>query len=104
MNRSVDHDWCQVSGAQKLPADLGGAESLCATVGQALGTISPKPRAVEVNVVSSFLVSATVTLPDGRRLPAIKVGSSDHPLGRRAIQMLAKSIAAQVARQRSSVS
>lgn len=101
MNRLADNNWCQVSGARKLPADLGGADALCAAVGKAISAVSPKPGAIEVSVLSPYLISARVTLADGRHLPTIKVGSSDRPLGRRAIQMLADSIAAQIAGQQS---
>jgi hypothetical protein len=90
---------CQVVGAGELPADTGGADALCAAVEQALQAAAPKPAAIEVNVVSPYLLSATVMLADGRKLPAIKVGSSDRQLGARAVQMLADSIAAQVAAQ-----
>lgn len=99
MNQSADGTHCQVVGASQLPADTGGADAICAAVEQALQTASPKPAAVEVNVLSPHLLSATVMLADGRRLPAIKVGSSDRQLGARAIKMLADSIAAQVAAQ-----
>jgi hypothetical protein len=64
-----------------------------------LQAASPKPAAVEVGVVSPYLITATVMLADGHRLPAIKVASSDRPLGRTSIQMLADSVAAQVADQ-----
>ena len=101
MNRLADHPWCKVNDAQKLPADVGGAEAVCAAVAKAVGVRSPKPHAITLNIVSPYLISATVTMADGRRLPAIKVGRSDRKLGRRAIQMLADSIAAQVAGQQS---
>lgn len=101
MNRSADQGWCQVSGADKLPADLGGANSLCSAVAEAIGAHSLKPTAIALNILSPYLISATVTLADGRRLPAIKVGSSDRKLSRRAIQMLAGSIAAQLDGQQS---
>ena len=84
-----------------MPADTGGADAVCAAIERALQAVSPKPAAVEVRVVSPYLLSATVVLADGRRLPPVKVGSSDRPLGRRAVQMLAESIAAQVAGQSS---
>jgi hypothetical protein len=92
---------CQVVGGSHLPADTGGADALCAAVEQALQAAQPKPAAVEVNVVSPYLLSATVMLADGRKLPEIKVGSSDRQLGARTVRMLADSIAAQVAAQQS---
>jgi hypothetical protein len=99
MNQSAHGVRCQVVGASQLSADTGGADASCAAIDQSLQAASPKPAAVEVTIVSPSLVSATVMLADGRRLPAIKVASSDRPLGRGSIQMLADSIAAQVAGQ-----
>lgn len=99
MNRAAEQIWCRVSDVGKLPADLGGSDSLCAEIARALQPVAPKPAAVEVNVVSQYLASASVTLANGRKLPDIKVGNSDRPLNRRAIQMLAEGIAAQVAAQ-----
>lgn len=101
MSHSAEPSWCQVSGAQKLPAEAGGADALCAAVGQALAKVSSKPKTVELSVQSLYLISATVTMADGRRLPAVKVGSADRPLGPRAIRMLADGIAAQVAGKQS---
>lgn len=99
MNRSAGDDWCQVYGAHKLPAHLGGADALCAAAARAIGSVSPKPKAIEIEVVSSSLITATVIMADDRRLPVIKIASSDRPLGRKAIQMLTDSIAAQIAGQ-----
>ena len=99
MNSSVPASRCQVVGASQLPSETGGADAICASIEQALQTAATKPAAVEISVDSPYLLSATVLLADGHRLPAIKVGSSDRPLGRRAVHMLAESIAAQVAAQ-----
>jgi hypothetical protein len=100
MNRAAEQQWCQVSGAGKLPAELGGADGLCAEIARALQPVSPKPAAVAVTVASPYLASASVTLADGQKLETIKVGNSDRPLNRRAIQMLAEGIATQVAARR----
>jgi hypothetical protein len=100
MNKSAGElGHCRVIDGQKLPAELGGEQSLCTAIAQALRPGVANGAAIEVNVVSPYLLSATVTMADGRMLPAIKVGSSDRPLSRRAVQMLADSIAAQAAAQ-----
>jgi len=99
MNGSAHGPRCQVVGANILPPDAGGADAICAAIEQALQAASFKPAAVEVTVASPYLISATVLLADRRRLPVIKVGSSDRPLGRGSIKLLADSIAAQVAGQ-----
>lgn len=90
---------CRVIDGEKLPRELGGEQALCAAIAQALQPDVANGAAIEVSVISPYLLSATVTLADGRRLPAIKVGSSDRTLSRRAVQMLADSIAAQAATQ-----
>ena len=99
MGRSAGDNMCRVTGAQKLPAELGGADALCAAAARAIDSASQKPQAIEIKVVSPYLISATVILIDNRRLPVIKISSSDRPLGRKAIQMLTDSIAAQIASQ-----
>jgi hypothetical protein len=91
---------CQVINGEKLPAELGGEQTLCTAIVQALGPDVANDAAIEVSVISPYLLSATVIMADGRRLPAVKVGSSDRPLGSRAVHMLADSIAAQVAAQK----
>jgi hypothetical protein len=101
MNRPADNAPCRISGADKLSAELGGAEAWCAAIRQALAPVSPKPAAIDVQVLTPHLASATVTLADGSTLPAVKVGRSDRPLGRGSMQMLANSIAAQVAERNS---
>jgi hypothetical protein len=99
MNNPAPAARCQVVGAAQLPTETGGAHAICAAVELALQPVAPKPAAIEVNVLSPHLLSATVMLADGRRLPAIKAGRSDRPLGARTIKMLADGIAAQVAAQ-----
>jgi hypothetical protein len=99
MGRLADDEWCRVTGAQNLPAELGGADALCAAAARAIELASPKPKAIEIKVVSPYLIAATVILIDNKRLPVIKIASSDRPLGRKAMQMLTDSIAAQIASQ-----
>ncbi len=100
MSRAAEHQRCQVAGAERLPAEVGGVDALCAAFARAMQPVSPKPS-VKVEVESRFLLSVTVTLANGRRLPVIKLGSSDRPLGPQAIQMLADSVAKRVTREQS---
>ena len=99
MDLTRGQDWCRVSGASKLAADIGYADGLCAEIARALQAVPTKPVTVEVDVQSPFLASASVTMSNGRKLPAIKVGSSDNPLSRRSVRMLAETIAARVSAQ-----
>jgi hypothetical protein len=85
---------CRVIGAGHLPPDSGGADALCETVRQSIAAAGT----VEIRVRSPHLMEATVTLADGRRLPAVKTARSDQPLNRRSFQMLADALAAQLAR------
>jgi hypothetical protein len=97
MSRPAEQQRCLVSGAERLPAEVGGVDALCAAFARALAPVSPKPS-VEVTVESRYLLSVTVTLANGRRLPDVKLGSSDRPLGPQAIQMVADSVAKRVTR------
>lgn len=99
MSGQAEHQWCRVSNDGQLPDEVGGPEAVCAALTRALAPVSPKPSGVEVKVVSRYLLSVSVTLASGRRLPEIKVGSSDAPLDPQAIRMLADSVATRVARE-----
>jgi hypothetical protein len=94
MDRASDGRWCRVEGAEKLPAELGGAQAVCSVLEGSLGKLAPKTVALTVR--SPFLINAEVTAVDGRRLPTVTVGRSDRPLSGRAIRMLAEAIAAQL--------
>ncbi|WP_294174459.1 hypothetical protein [uncultured Sphingomonas sp.] len=95
MDRASDGDWCQIQGAEQLPAELNGADAVCSILEAHLGKFSP--RVVAVSVRSPFLVKADVTAADGSRLRTVTVGSSDRPLGARSLRMLATAIAAELA-------
>jgi hypothetical protein len=64
-------------------------------------TASP-PARIAVVVHSASRISATVTLADGRVLPAQNVGISDAPLNERSLAMLADAVANQIASARTS--
>lgn len=91
--------WCRITGAGKLPAELGGADAVCAAIGGPLSQVQQKPAMVEVTVLSPFLLRATVTAADGRRLPPFAVGSSDRTLSPRSLRMLGEVIAARLDRE-----
>ena len=90
---------CTVSGGELLPPEIGGADALCDAV-RAAAQEAGAPTAgakVEIRVMSAFGAAATVTAPDGRAFPAIEVSSSDRPLNRGSIGMLAREIAQRLA-------
>lgn len=92
---------CSVERAGKLPAELS-SESICDSVRNALGPVlqvaglPPDDTSVRVTVQSSSQLAATTTV-GGKTLPEQHVGTSDRPLNARAIAMLARAIAADVA-------
>ena len=72
-----------VPGGWGQPAAIRNRRSrrhLCRDRAGVAGEAAPEPAAVGIKVDSPYLLSATVSLADGRRLPAIKVGSG-RPLG-----------------------
>jgi hypothetical protein len=85
---------CTVMGAEKLPAEIGGAEGLCTAIRTAAGANSA--GAVVLRVKSPYAVTATVTDHSGRKLPEIGASIADRTLNRRSIEMLAREIARQL--------
>jgi hypothetical protein len=86
---------CTVIGAQKLPAEIGGANGLCAAIRTAAGANSG--GAVVLRVKSPYSVTAAVTDRGGRKHPEIGASISDRTLNRKAVEMLAREIARQLA-------
>ena len=95
---------CSVERGDKLPSGLS-AESVCAVVRNAAAPaleragLSLAVFSVQVTVDSDRKLSAAATL-DGKPLPTHHVGISDRALNARAVQMLAKAIAAEIASAR----
>ena len=89
---------CQVVGGDKLPAATGGPKLICEAIDSAARDLAPRKRfAVQVRVQSPSLMSAVVTLTDGRKLPEQNIAVSDSTLNRRSIERFAEAIARQVA-------
>lgn len=88
---------CVVSGTDKLPAEIGSSRAICAAILDAVQQKVPGAlRAVDVQILSSSSLSATVTLADGRRLPEQKMAVSDRQLDRGSIERFAAAIARQI--------
>ncbi|MDQ3246908.1 MAG: hypothetical protein M3Q52_08485 [Pseudomonadota bacterium] len=88
---------CSVVGAEKLPAEVGGADAVCAAVRGALqGSTLAKGATVTVKIRSSYSAAASMTTAAGRELPEVNVAISDRALNQRSIAMLAEGIARQV--------
>lgn len=89
---------CRVLGADKLPAEVGGSDALCAAIARAAAATAPSRRfSVEVRVLGSSSLSATVTTADGTKLPEQKFASSDRNLSKRSIDRFATALAGEVA-------
>ncbi|MEO6360741.1 MAG: hypothetical protein ABIO43_09220 [Sphingomicrobium sp.] len=90
---------CRISGAEKLPHDIGGARVLCEVISKAARTLALHVSfTVDVRVLSPSMLAAVVTLTDGRRLPEQKMVVSDGALQRRSVERFADAIALQAAR------
>lgn len=89
---------CHISGAEKLPDDVGGAKVLCEVIRESAREQAPHASfSVDVRVVSRSMLAAVVTLKDGRKLPEQKIAVSDSALKRSSIKRFADAIAFQVA-------
>lgn len=91
---------CAVQGEEKLPAEIR-AETICSAIQRAAAPVlqrtglSPAAVSVLVKVRSEFGLSATVTVA-GRAMREHNVAISDRPLNERAVDMLAKAVAAEL--------
>lgn len=92
---------CTVAGAEALPGEIGGSEAVCAAIERAAAPaikragISASSVAVAVAVKSPSRLSAIASVGE-RSLPEQHVGISDRPINARAIDMLARAVAAQI--------
>jgi len=88
---------CAVVGGDKLPAESGGADALCAAIRNALAKEAPNARVtVEVRVLTPSTL-ATMLVVEGRALPEQKFAVMDRNLNPRSIERFAQSIATKVA-------
>lgn len=90
---------CRVVGGDKLPAAAGGPTALCDAIARAAAAATPPRRfSVEVRVLGSSALAATLTTADGRTLPEQKFASSDHDLTSRSLDRFASALVGEVAR------
>ena len=84
---------CRVTGAEKLPAEAGGAGAICAAVERAVAAQAPNVRySVEVRVLSRTALAANLET-GGRSLPELRFSVSDRELNPLAIGHFADSVA-----------
>jgi hypothetical protein len=90
---------CHVVVPAKLPADSGGEATLCAALDRAVAAQSLKTRfTVAVHVGERSMLSADVTLADGRTLPTLRMAQMDRPISKGALERFGAAIADHVAR------
>jgi len=97
MNHPNPGPGCKVVGASELPAEAGGADAICAAIGDAARTRAPGVSfAVEIRVLSASALAAVVRLEDGRTLPELKMAVSDRQLNPGSIGRFAAAIAEEI--------
>ena len=93
---------CRIVGGSKLPVETGGADALCAAIERAAEQAVPTQKfSVEVRVLGSTGLAATLTTANGTRLPERKFAISDRSLTKASIDRFAKSLVGVVARSAS---
>jgi hypothetical protein len=95
---------CTVVGAEKLQAEVGGSDAICKSMREAVSAVGGQAAARElsitVQIISAYSAAATVTTADGRKLAEQQLAISDRKLNQRALAMLAKAVASQLAATR----
>lgn len=90
---------CRVVGGDKMPAETGGPEALCAAIKRAAAAETPARKfSVEVRVLGSSSLAATLTTADGTILPEQKFAVSDRSLSKGSLDRFAKALVGEVAR------
>jgi hypothetical protein len=88
---------CRVTGGEKLPAEAGGPDAICAAVQRAVAARTPNLRySAEIRVLSRSALAAELAA-NGRKLPEVKFSVSDRELNPRAIGHFAESVATALA-------
>jgi len=90
---------CRVVGGDKLPAESGGSDALCASIAKAAAEQTSSGRfSVEVRVLGSAALAATITTADGRKLPEQRFAVSDRNLTKSSFDRFARALAEEVAK------
>lgn len=90
---------CRVIGGEKLLTEIGGPDALCAAIARAAVSADPSRRfSVEVRVLSSSSLAATLTTADGTTLPEQRFAISDRNLSKGSLDRFAQSLVDEVSR------
>ena len=88
---------CVVEGAAKLPAAAGDSDAICTVIESSMAEKAPGiGYRVAVEVRTSSMLAATVTLESGKVLPEQKFAVMDHVLTLSMVRDFADSLAEQV--------
>jgi hypothetical protein len=88
---------CRVIDGGKLPADSGGADALCQALTAAVEAKAPgQGYHVEVRVLGSSRLAATVTSKDGQKIAEQQLASMDKPLTAGSFKRFAAALAAEL--------
>lgn len=89
---------CRVIGGDKLPADTGGSDALCAAISRAAAAKTPELRfKVEVQVRGPSAMTAVLTTADGKTLPEQHFSISDRGLTKGSIDRFASALVDEIA-------
>ena len=84
---------CTVIGAEKLPAEVGGANALCAALERAVSAKVPGLHySAELRVASPSVLIANIVV-NGRKLPEQRFGVMDRNLNSGSIHRFAETLA-----------
>lgn len=91
-------DRCVVVNDKRLPAGSGGSAALCAAIDRAV-IASGLSRSYTVRVVVGprSLLTAEVTLSDGRILPPVTMAAMDRPIGPSTLERFGGAVANYIA-------
>lgn len=89
---------CRVTGEEKLAADIGGADAVCAAIREGVSASAPGVGfTIEVQVLSASMLSASLTTADGRKLPEMRHAVMDRTLTRSSLERFGRALGAQLA-------
>lgn len=100
MNKSSDLIVeCRVLGGENLPAELGGAEAICAAIERAAKAEIPAHRfKVDVRVKGASSLIASLITANGKALPEQTFSISDRGLTKGSLERFANTLVGVVAR------
>ncbi len=91
---------CRVIGGDKLPAETGGPDALCAAIARAAAQDAPASKfSVEVRVLNRSSLAAILKTADGITLPEQHFAISDRGLTKGSLDRFAKALVGAVARE-----